>query len=108
MKIIEIYQELTAQRVIQLANWISTVEQLYNAGQVTKTVAEYKKHPTENIWYILHDPLFNNMGNIGKQIMGFLLGSYHVTGNPVINQEVLLIKELTEEEYQNYLQNEEI
>lgn len=106
MKIIEVYQELTAQRVKQLANWISTIEQLYQIGQVTKSVTDFYKHPTKDIWFFIYDPLFNNMGNIGKQVMGFLMGPYHVTGNPVINTEVLVVKDLTDQEVQEYLPNE--
>ena len=42
------------------------------------------------------------MGDIGSQIMGFILGTYAPTGNPVINTEVLEIVTLTEAELTEY------
>jgi hypothetical protein len=102
MKIIRIYQELTAQHIQQLANWISTVEQRYDDGQVTSNVANYYKHPTQDIWFFYYNDIANHMGDIGSQIMGFILGTYAPTGNPVINTEVLEIVTLTEAELEEY------
>jgi len=102
MKIIRIYQELTAQHIQQLANWISTVEQRYDDGQVTSNVANYYKHPTQDIWFFYYNDIANHMGDIGSQIMGFILGTYAPTGNPVINTEVLEIVTLTEAELAEY------
>ena len=94
-KIIKIYNETTAQRVLALANWISTIEQRYvEDSQVTRTVAQYQKHPTENIRWFYYDEVFNGMGDIGRQITGYLLGPYEQTGNPVINSEVLEVVEV--------------
>ncbi len=42
------------------------------------------------------------MGEIGSQIMNFILGTYAPTGNPVVNTEVLQIVTLTETELAEY------
>ena len=103
MRIIRLYQELSAQHIQQLANWISTVEQRYDGdGQVTSNVANYKKHPTQDIWFFYYSDIEDHMGEIGSQIMGFILGTYAPTGNPVVNREVLEIVTLTEDELAEY------
>ena len=102
MKVIKTNDELVAARVKQLASWVSTVEQRYESGQTTSSVAEYKKHPSQDIWFFFYDDIFPNMGDIGKQIMDFLLTDYEPTGNPVINTEVLEVVELTEAELSEY------
>jgi len=103
MRIIRLYQELSAQHIQQLANWISTVEQRYDSGgQVTSNVASYKKHPTQDIWFFYYSDIADHMGEIGSQIMGFILGTYAPTGNPVVNREVLEIVTLTETELKEY------
>lgn len=102
MKVIKTNDELIAQRVGQLADWVSTVEQRYEEGQTTSSVAMYHKHPSEDIWFFYYDDIFPNMGVIGQQIMGFLLTDYEPTGNPVINTEVLQVVELTEAEIIEY------
>jgi len=102
MKIIRLYQELSAQHIQQLANWISTVEQRYDDGQVTANVASYKKHPTQDIWFFYYNDSADHMGEIGSQIMDFILGTYAPTGNPVVNTEVLEIVTLTETELAEY------
>ena len=102
MRIIRLYQELSAQHIQQLANWISTVEQRYDNGQVTSNVANYKKHPTQDIWFFYYSDIADHMGKIGSQIMGFILGTYAPTGNPVVNREVLEIVTLTEAELTEY------
>ena len=103
MRIIRLYQELSAQHIQQLANWISTVEQRYDGdGQVTSNVANYKKHPTQDIWFFYYNDIADHMGEIGSQIMSFILGTYAPTGNPVINTEVLEIVTLTEAELTEY------
>ena len=103
MRIIRLYQELSAQHIQQLANWISTVEQRYDSdGQVTSNVANYKKHPTQDIWFLYYNDIANHMGEIGSQIMDFILGTYAPTRNPVVNREGLEIVTLTEAELAEY------
>ena len=103
MRIIRLYQELSARHIQQLANWISTVEQRYDSdGQVTSNVASYKKHPTQDIWFFYYSDIADHMGEIGSQIMNFILGTYAPTGNPVVNTEVLEIVTLTEAELKEY------
>ena len=102
MRSIRLYQELSAQHIQQLANWISTVEQRYDDGQVTANVAEYKKHPTQDIWFFYYSDIADHMGAIGSQIMNFILGTYAPTGNPVVNREVLEVVTLTESQLAEY------
>lgn len=93
--ILEVYQEVTAQHVQQLANWMSTVESRYNEdGQTTSLVAEYKKHTTLDIWFFYYDDIRPNMGSIGGAIMDFFLRNYLPTGKPVVNSEVLQLKDV--------------
>lgn len=92
MKVIEVYQEITARHVEQLANWISTVEQRYEQhGQVTNKAFEFEK--VGDVWEADYDAVRDNMGDIGKQIMDFFLGTYAPTGDPVVNKDVLRLIE---------------
>lgn len=93
MRVIEVYQEITARHIEQLANWLSTVEQRYEQnGQVTNKIFEFEK--VGDVWQADYDEIVKNMGDIGVQIIGFLMSDYAPTGNPVINPEVLQIKEI--------------
>lgn len=107
-QILEVYQEMTAMHIQQLANWMSTVETRYNEdGQTTSLVATYKKHSKLDIWFFYYDDIRPNMGLIGGSIMDFFLSKYVPTGNPVVNTEVMVLKELTDSELEIYSPTEE-
>src|SRR6056297_1439404 len=95
MKILEVYQELTANHVKWLANVISTIEQRYESEEnTTSDVANFYKHTSKDIWWFYYDDISSNMGNIGSNVMGFFLGNYAPTGEPVINTNVLKVKDV--------------
>jgi hypothetical protein len=94
-KIIEVYRQLTAEHVKWLANVLSTVEQRYeNGDNTTSNVANYQKHPIEDKYWFYYNEVLSNMGETGQQIVGFLLSDYEPTGDPVINTDVINVKEV--------------
>lgn len=102
-KIIEMYREVDAMNIQWLANRISTIEQRYaEDGQVSNNVANYKKHPSKDTWFFYFNDIYPHMGTIGSQVMGFLLGVYAPTGNPVVNTEVLRVIDLTDKQLLEY------
>jgi len=106
-KILKIQQQSTAEHVKQLANWMSTVESRYNEdGQTTALVADYYKHPTQNIWFFYYNSIRPNMGQIGGAMMDFFLSNYQPTGEPVVNPDVMEIVNLTNAELEAYAPND--
>ncbi|NQZ74559.1 MAG: hypothetical protein HRT61_00345 [Ekhidna sp.] len=103
VKIIQLYREVDAINIQWLANRISTIEQRYQEdGQISNNIADYFKHPSKDIWFFYFDEVSPHMGDIGSVVMGFLLGSYAPTGNPIVNTEVLQVIDITDEEALEY------
>lgn len=94
-KIIETYQQLTADHIKWLANVLSTVEQRYETGENTTTnIANYQKHPKADKYWFYYNDILPNMGETGQEIVNLLLGTYEPTGAPVINTDVINVKEV--------------
>jgi len=80
IKILQTDKETTIQQIIWLLNRLSTIEGRFESEEsITNSITDYRKHPTQEIYFFNYSLVLENMGIKGKEICALLEGTIKET-----------------------------
>lgn len=80
IKILQTDKETTIQQIIWLLNRLSTIEDRYESEEnLTYSITDYRKHPTQELYFFNYSNVLLNMGEKGGEICHLLEGAIKET-----------------------------